>query len=516
MQPPSSVSACRAIVDPDLLEDRIEDASGIGPGHLDRLLRPESSESLSAWLADPANEGVALLAQGSRSSLTGGAVPYGGAVLDSSGWDFIDPPQRSGEAHTVRCGSGVRLDDLRRRLADVGLDYPPVPTYPQATVGGVISTNAAGPATFKYGQTRGWVQALELLLADGRRLYLQRGNPSIRPGGEWVLEGDRGCGILRVPHPGYVTPAMKKISAGYGGFDPLDPIDLFIGSEGTLGIVTAATLRVVPRARGILALLLFVPDADTAISAAAALRKIEDGPVASLRSTEFIDGAALDVLREDAPPEIGRIRIPAEAGSVLTLEIEWSTPLESMEDPTLQRYLDPLVDLAGFDETIVAMPGDEAGAEVIRSFRKAVPMAVNERARRRPVGSPKEKRAADPAVPPDMLSSFYAFCAESFRSRGVPFAVWGHLSDGNLHPNAMPRTPEEDRAAGEAIDALSLEAIRLGGTPLAEHGVGRQPGKQLWLRRLLGDDAIAGMMRVKRALDPQARLAPGVLWPEEL
>jgi D-lactate dehydrogenase (cytochrome) len=509
------VSACRAIVDPDLLEDRIEDASGIGPGHLDRLLRPETAESLSAWLADPANEAVTLLAQGSRSSLTGGAVPYGGAVLDTSHWDFIDPPQRTGDTDTVRCGAGVRLDDLRRRLAEAGLDYPPVPTYPQATVGGVISTNAAGPATFKYGQTRGWVQALELLLADGRRLYLQRGDRSVRSGDEWVLEGETESGDLRVPHPGYVTPAFKKISAGYGGFDPLDPVDLFIGSEGTLGIVTAATLRVVPKAHGILALLMFVPDADAAISAAATLREVEGGETASLRSTEFIDGAALDVLREDAPPEIGRIKIPGDAGSVLSIEIEWNGPLESMDDPTLSRYLAPLVELPGFDDTIVAMPGDEAGAEMIRSFRKAVPMAVNERARRRPVGSPKEKRAADPAVPPHRLSSFYAFCAESFRSRGVPFAVWGHLSDGNLHPNAMPRTPQEDLAAGEAIDALSAEAIRLGGTPLAEHGVGRQPGKQAWLRRLLGEDAIAGMRRVKRALDPQARLAPGVLWPEE-
>ncbi len=166
------------------------------------------------------------------------------------------------------------------------------------------------------------------------------------------------------------------------------------------------------------------------------------------------------------------------------------------------------------ESAILALPGDEETASAIRAFREAVPLCVNERARRRPTGESGEKRAADPAVPPSRLPEFYSAIERAFGERAVPFAVWGHCSDGNLHPNAMPRDDDEDRRAGEAIDELSAEAVRLGGTPLAEHGVGRHPSKQRWLARFLGPDALSGMRQVKAALDPSGRLAPGVLWPE--
>jgi len=531
LRPAADGAPCPAIVDPDALADRLEDASATRGGHASLLLRPADPAKLSAWLsADPATR---VTTQGSRSSLTGGATPFGGAVVDTSAWLEFEAPAPNASDPTVRCGAGMRLDDLRARLAELGWDYPPVPTYAQATVGGVVSTNAAGPSTFKYGQTRGWVRALELLLADGRRLEIARGEECVPAGGHWTVAGERGAGVLDVPHPGFSTPSMKKISAGIFSSDPLDPIDLFVGSEGTLAVVTAATLAVVPRPAGVFAALLFAPNADAVFAASTALRRAaaearrsSTSPTcADLRAVEFIDGHGLRVLREDAPPPTGRLPIPDGAGAALTLEIEWTGDLADAEqalvdalegrgDRALAGCFSACASVLDVDSAIVALPGDEETADAIRAFREAVPLCVNERARRRPSGEPGEKRAADPAVPPNGLPGFYAFVEYAFASRGVPFAVWGHCSDGNLHPNAMPRSDDEDRRAGEAIDALSAEAVRLGGTPLAEHGVGRHPSKQRWLADFLGTDALDGMRRVKRALDPAGRLSPGVLWPE--
>ncbi len=154
----------------------------------------------------------------------------------------------------MRVGAGVPLADLQRVLAADGLFYPPVPTYDGAFVGGTIATNAAGPATFKYGSARRWVDALTIVLADGSILELQRGDVTASPDG-W-LELPRASGKpVRIPVPTYVMPDVAKLSAGYFARPGMDLIDLFIGSEGTLGFITDATLRVVPLPRRLVALI---------------------------------------------------------------------------------------------------------------------------------------------------------------------------------------------------------------------------------------------------------------------
>ena len=124
-----------------------------------------------------------------------------------------------------------------------------------------------------------------------------------------------------------------------------------------------------------------------------------------------------------------------------------------------------------------------------------------------------KKVGGDLIVPFDQLPEMMRLYHEGFRRRGLEYAIWGHLSDGNLHPNALPRNSAEVAAGYEALMEFADAAARLGGCPLSEHGVGRNPVKQEMLRRFLGDDAVAAMARIKGALDPPWRLGRGVLFP---
>jgi len=160
------------------------------------------------------------------------------------------------------------------------------------------------------------------------------------------------------------------------------------------------------------------------------------------------------------------------------------------------------------------MPGDASRVSQLASLREAVPAGVNQRVgqAKRAVDAAIEKAAADVAVPFDRINELLlAFRSDAARRR-LDAVVWGHVSDGNLHPNVIARTPAEWGAAREAIASIGRVAIDLGGVPMAEHGVGRNAIKQELLRELYGADGVDQMRAVKRAIDPGWKLAPGVLF----
>ena len=132
---------------------------------------------------------------------------------------------------------------------------------------------------------------------------------------------------------------------------------------------------------------------------------------------------------------------------------------------------------------------------------------------KRTIDATIEKTAADMIVPFERVPEMMALYHREFERRGLDYAVWGHISDGNVHPNVIPRSPSDVTAGKEAILECGREVTRLGGCPLAEHGVGRNPVKQTLLRELYGDAGIDAMRTVKRALDPEWKLAPGVIFP---
>ena len=161
------------------------------------------------------------------------------------------------------------------------------------------------------------------------------------------------------------------------------------------------------------------------------------------------------------------------------------------------------------------MPGDDARANQLLAVREAVPAAVNQRVGRakQTIDARIEKTAADMVVPFDRLEELLTAYETGFGARGLDVAIWGHISDGNLHPNVIPRSLADVDAGKAVILELGREAIRLGGAPLAEHGVGRNSVKQRLLEQLYGKEGIDEMRAVKQAIDPEWKLAPGVLFP---
>ena len=168
-------------------------------------------------------------------------------------------------------------------------------------------------------------------------------------------------------------------------------------------------------------------------------------------------------------------------------------------------------------DSIIAPPGDAKAGERLLALREAVPLAVNQRVGRaqRTIDPRIEKTAADVVVPFERFGEMLDAYDRELRSRGLDAAIWGHISDGNVHPNIIPRSFADVLSGREAILAFGREAIRLGGAPLAEHGVGRNATKQRLLVELYGERGVAEMRAVKRALDPEWKLAPGVIFPQE-
>ena len=414
----------------------------------------------------------------------------------------------------VRVGSGVPLAELQRVLAVDGLYYPPVPTYDGAFVGGTIATNAAGAATFKYGSARQWVEALTLVLADGSLVEIHRGEVTASPDGWFELQSSSG-NILRVPVPTYVMPDVTKLSAGYFARPGMDLIDLFIGSEGTLGIVADATLRVIPLPRRCVVLVTCDSDRQATAVTAALRREAASSwcgkGALDVSAVEFMDSRALAVVPDKALSRAGVGR-PVGTAVLLLVQIE----VAGREDEALQ-HMDAVLDACGVHaDPQLALPGDERGAARLFELREAVPAWVNAlvAAAKARVHPDIEKTAGDLVVPFERLEESLALYRQTFERCGLEYALWGHVSDGNMHPNVLPRSLADVGRGKAAILDIARRVVALGGAPLAEHGVGRSALKQQLLRELYGERGIEEMRVVKRALDPEWKLAAGVLFPE--
>jgi D-lactate dehydrogenase (cytochrome) len=501
--PPTRASAIET--DADLLNAFLSDAAHVPGGHADGVTFPRSGGEAAAIVAQAGR----VLPIGAQSSLTGGATPRGGILLSTRALTLLDPPANG----MVRVGAGVPLKTLQTHLATFGQYYPPVPTYDGAFVGGTIATNAAGAATFKYGSTRRWVAALTVVLADGTLLDIERGEAVASVDGWFEMEN--ASGILRVPIPSVEMPRLPKISAGYFSQAGMDLVDLFIGSEGTLGVIVEATLRVIPRPRILLVLIACDGDA-AALRITAALRREaqrawNQGGSLDVAAVEYIDPPSLAVLPGEtfARAQVAR---PAAASGLLLIQVEIDHDVEPAVE-ALQHVLDAeQVDA----DPVVALPDDPSGAARLFALREAVPAAVNAR-----IGAAQlhdaavQKTAGDMIVPFDRLGEWLARCRDEFARRGLEYAIWGHISDGNLHPNVIPASADQAESGRDALREIARTAMAMGGAPLAEHGVGRNPLKQELLRMMYGDAGIERMRATKRALDPTWKLAPGVLFPPD-
>jgi D-lactate dehydrogenase (cytochrome) len=523
-RPKFTAAAPELARDPDTVASYLEDAAHYPGGRAAGVVFPRNEAEVSAALrAHPA-----VLPIGAQSSVTGGATPRGEVVLSTARMaEILDI-----SATEARVQPGVPLTALKEALAAQGAYYPPAPTYDGAFVGGTIATNASGAATFKYGSTRNWVRGLTIVLASGEVLDVERGQFFAGPGGAFEI-GTAG-GTRRVPVPTYKMPDVPKRSAGYFAAPGMDLIDLFIGSEGTLGVIVEARLGIVRPAPALCLALVPVPDEALSLRLVATLREQSirtratgDPAGIDVSAIEMLDRRCLAMLCEDGSDAKHGIHVPpgTEIALLVQVELPAGTSGEAVyeavasaldagaPDNPIGRFCRVLDGAGVLEHVEVAVPGDRRRAEQFFAFREAAPEAVKHRvgvASRTTPGV--QKTAADMIVPFECFGEILAVYREGFERRGLNYAIWGHVSDGNVHPNVLPRTLADVEAGQQAILEFGQEVIRRGGCPLSEHGVGRSAVKQALLRQLYGREGIEQMRAVKAALDPEWRLSPGVLF----
>ena len=506
----------------------LEDAAHYPGGRAAGVAQPGSDAEVAAVL----RRARRVLPVGAQSSLTGGATPMGEVVVSTRRLNRI-VAVGGGEA-TVQ--AGVPLAVLQEALARRDAYYPSVPTFDGAFAGGAAATNAAGAAAFKYGATRDRVRGLKVALADGGLLDLRRGERRAHPDGYFELHA--GAGVRRIPVPTYRMPDVPKRSAGYFAAPEMDLVDLFVGSEGTLGVVTEVTFAVVTPRPAICLVWLPLPDEPAALALVAALRREAEATWRSrdprglnVAAIEMLDRRSLKLAREERAGRALDAPLPEDASAALLAQVE--LPRDALPAPDaayvqigealaagapdtpLVRLCKLLAQAGALDRAEIALPGDRRRQEQLLAIRESAPEAVNRRvgAAQRDVDPRIRKTAADMIVPFPRFADSLRIFRRAFERRDLDCAIWGHASDANVHPNVIPRNFRDVEAGQEAILECGRAIIDLGGCPLAEHGVGRNPIKQALLRQLYGDDGIEQMRRVKAALDPDGKLAPGVLFP---
>jgi D-lactate dehydrogenase (cytochrome) len=493
------------------VDNYLSDAAHFPGGHAAGIVVPRRADEIPAIVTSAA----AVLAIGAQSSLTGGATPMGELVLSTEKLTRI---LDVGPSH-IRVEAGVTVAAMQAALAAHGAWFPPVPTFTGAFAGGIVATNAAGANTFRHGAVRRWVEAIDVVLGDGSTLAIRRGGVRARDG---VLRVPAAGGEIAVPVPAYRMPTVDKVSAGYYATPDMDLIDLFIGSEGTLGIITAITFRTLtPIPTTALAL---VP-ARSEAEAIALVGELRHEP--SIAAIEHMDRRCLEILHEDGADRRLDVRFPDDTALALLVQIELppgtteasafaeiETSLEGGAGTPLARVCLALNRYDLFEETQMALPGNRRRADQLIALREAVPAGVNQRVgqAQRDADPRIAKTAADMIVPFDRFAEMMAIYRDGFASRQLDYAVWGHISDGNVHPNVLPRSYADVERGKEAIREFGRAVARLGGCPLAEHGVGRNPVKQALVADLYGARGIDEMRAVKRALDPGGKFAPGVIF----
>jgi len=420
----------------------------------DAVVLPETNEEVSAVVRVAAQYDVPIVPRGMSSGLAGGSIAVrGGIVMSLTRMNRILEIDEENMTATVQ--AGVVTADLQAEVEKLGLFYPPDPaSVKQSTIGGNVACNAGGPCCLKYGVTEDYVLGLTVVLADGR--IMKTGGKAIK----------------------YVT-----------GFN----IDqLFVGSEGALGIIVEATLRLMAKPPYVRTALVHFPTLDDAGRSIQAVLTRGLVPAAM----ELLDETAIECIEEAM-----QLGLPLDVEAILVIESDGA------DEDSVRREIDAVADIClqtGASRVDMARDEEER-AELWRARRSIGPSL----ARRAP-----NKLGEDITVPrsaiPEAIRRIKAISARY----GLPIVVFGHAGDGNLHPNILfdRRDPVQWEKVKQIVGEVFHLALDLGGTLSGEHGIGTF--KLPYMREALGQASINIQWRIKQALDPQNILNPGKVLPE--
>jgi D-lactate dehydrogenase (cytochrome) len=498
------------------IQSYLYDASNLAGGQAARVVFPETTDEVVDVLREASRTRTPVTVAGAGTGVVGGRVPFGGIVLATDRLnrigEIVKVVDEEGEGGRIIVGAGVVLADLRRVVEARGLLYPPDPTEWSCFVGGTIATNASGARTFKYGATRNYVNRLTVALATGDVIEFSRGQLRADADGRIhiPLAGGR---EIDARMPTYRMPQTRKHAAGYFVAPGMDLIDLFVGSEGTLGVVTEAGLKLLLMPEGLLSGVVFFASDDELLgfvseARAQSLRTRETTRSLSsaqprtidARAIEYFDRNSLEFLRAKYPA------IPEGAAGAIFFEQETTQATEEILTAAWLALLErngALLDSSWFAT-------EERDQNRLREFRHALPVLVNEWLARHS----QRKVSTDMAVPDESFAAMLNFYRDTLRTSKLQFVIFGHIGDNHVHVNILPCDEMEAERAREIYMAFIRRAVSYGGTISAEHGVGKL--KRAYLRELYGDAHLREMAELKRAFDPACILGRGNIFDEEL
>ena len=470
---------------------------------------PASGEGVREALAFARERGLCVTTQGGRTGLAAGCVPHGGLVLNLSRMGRIIGVEREDDAVLLRTQPGVLLTGLRRYIEGLRTEYgplffPPDPTETTASIGGMIACNASGARTYRYGATRKHVEGLRVILADGRSVTLRRGEQQAS-GRCLRLRCDDGSRVF-LPLPSYRMPSVKNASGYYAEYG-MDAVDLFAGSDGTLGVVTEALLRLTPLPREIWETGFLLRRESDALDLTEALRR----SCSRLASIEFFDAGALNVLKERKAKDAslrGIADVPGDVQALIFAEIHADSREDAFDE--LERVTDCLKACGG-DPDRTWFGWSHADIARFKEFRHAVPESVNMLIDERRKAHPRiTKLGTDMSVEDKDLHRVFAMYREGLAELGLQSAVWGHIGNNHVHVNILPRDMDDYRRGKELYASWAQQVTEMHGAVSAEHGVGKL--KAPFLETMYGPRAIDEMRALKKALDPAGMLNPGNLF----
>jgi glycolate oxidase len=432
---------------PDITEHSGDKWSASHPP--DVVVFAECTADVAAVLTYANEHRIPVTTRGAGYGYVGGCVPvHGGIVLSTARMNRILGMHPEDGVAIVQ--PGVITKTLQEAAHAVGWDYPPDPaSRKDCSIGGNIATNAGGPRCLKYGVTRSYVLGLEVVLANGEIL---------RTGGR-----------------------LHKNKTGF------DLVGLFTGSEGMLGMITEATLRLIPKPASRAMLAVIFPEFTMAAAAVQAILNAGHLPSA----LEITDTFTLEAARK----KLGAGVFPP-GNAHLIVEIDGRPAATAAEIEELALLLEKL------GASFIERAPDEASCERIWKLRREFSFSLRD--------TGLTKLNEDIVVPRSKLVELVTFARQLEKDTGIPIACFGHAGDGNIHTNLMVKNYQDPATrvhADAALDLLFSWILENGGAITGEHGVGL--AKKPWIRKALGETSFATHRTLKQALDPQGILNPG-------
>lgn len=439
----------QVITDADVCAAYAADESETPARTPDAVVRARTQDDVVAVMTACSRHGVFVTPRAGGTGRTGGAVPVaGGIVLAFEGMHAIDEIHRGDLVAVVQ--PGVVLGHLHAAVEAEGLFYGPDPnSLGSCALGGNLAENAGGPRAFKYGVTRDWALGLEVVTADGTPLKLG-----------------------------------KRTVKGVTGYDLAA---LVVGSEGTLAVITRATLKLIPKPESVATLLALLPSAHAAGEAVNALIALGIVP----RCLELLDSYTLDLVR----PSVA-FPIPEGARAALLVELDGTAHSSELE---LERAGNAIVE-SGALEVLVARHGGER--ERLWAARRELSRALR--------ASARHKLAEDVVVPKSRIPALLDARDRISERFGIAMPTYGHAGDGNLHVNFLWSEPSQEPSVHAAVEATFREVVALGGTLSGEHGIGVLKAPYLGLEQ--SAELIDWQKRIKALFDPKGILNPGKIF----